>query len=85
MRHVPTIANLPHVVCTLCVCSGVFSVWFVDALSAYLTNPSVPPNDDSDVTASVNLYLGGGSRPQWVQVIKLFSLIGCIVCTTVVH
>ncbi|XP_065904263.1 VWFA and cache domain-containing protein 1-like [Dysidea avara] len=38
-----------------------------DALSAYLTNPSVPPNDDSDVTASVNLYLGGGSRPQWVQ------------------
>jgi len=56
-----------------------FSVWYLDALSAYLTNPSIPPNDGIDVTASVNLYLAGeNNRPDWVQVIKLYVCAICI-------
>jgi len=48
----------------------------LDALSAYLSHPSTPPNDGTDITASVNLYLGGGVRPGWVKVIEFSSVIG---------
>ena len=43
----------------------------IDALSVYLTNPSNPPSSGSstDLSVSVNLYLEGGSRPYWIQVV----------------